>query len=119
MRSSLCCFKIMKICLDFFVERFFSSFYIFSIVYRITIKLFFDNVANCFPHFAIFYQKDKYLVFPTVLLYGLIFGRNMHKGLFFKIFIANKIFKTLFIKRSLIRYYFFSNIYIVDEIGLL
>ena len=119
MRSILCCFIIVKICVDFFNERFFSSFYIFCIVYRITIKLFSDNVANCFAHFTIFYQKDKYLVLSKSLLYTLIFGSNMHEGLFFRIFIANKMFESLFIKRSLIKYYYFSNIYIVNEIGIL
>ena len=36
----------------------------------------------------------------------------MHKGLFFTISVANKIFKTFFTKRDLIRYYYLINIYI-------
>ena len=46
-------------------------------------------------------------------LYALIFGRNIHKGIiFFNIFVANKIFKSLFTKRDLIIHNYCVDIYI-------
>ena len=49
----------------------------------------------------------------TSLVYALIFGRNMHKGLIFvSIFVTTEIFKILFTERKLVRYYYFINIYI-------
>ena len=59
-----------------------------------------------------FIKKDIYLVSWKSFLYAVIIGRNIHKGLFLSIFSANKIFKSLFTKRDLIRYYYFINIYI-------
>ena len=52
-----------------------------------------------------------HLVSSKSFLYALIFGRNIHKGLFFTIFVANEIFQSFFTKRDLIRYYYFIIIY--------
>ena len=56
-----------------------------------SLKELFDNIADFFPNFImfflqffIFYQKKKKkLVLSKSLLYALIFGKNMHKGLIF------------------------------------
>ena len=56
-----------------------------------------------------FYQKGLNLVSSKSLLYALIFGSNMHKGLFLptrSIFtLTNTIFETLFNKRDLLTYF--------------
>ena len=46
----------------------------------------------------------------------LSFSRNIHKGLFFSIFVTNKTFKFFFPKRDFIRYNYFTNIQIFIEI---
>ena len=58
-------------------------------------------------------SKKIYIQFHKYLFcINSFFLSNMHKGLFFTISVANKIFKTFFTKRDLIRYYYLINIYI-------
>ena len=78
---------------------------------------FFFQISSCFSNnFSYFIKKDVHSVLSKSFPYALIFGRNMHKGLFFlRIFTANKIFKIVFTKRDLIRYYYFTNIYIIYQ----
>ena len=64
---------------------------------------------------SFYIKKDIHLVSLKSLLYALISGRNIHKGLFFSIFVGNGIFKTFSIKKdyyTTIRYYYYINIYI-------
>ena len=68
-----------------------------------------------FKKFIIIYKKIINLVLSKSLLYILIFGQNIHKGLFFSIFVTNEIFKILFTKRKVIRYFHFINIYVVYQ----
>ena len=71
------------------------------------ISLYFFNYSSSFI------KKDIYLVSSMSFLYALIFGRNIHKGIiFFNIFVANKIFKSLFTKRDLIIHNYCVDIYI-------
>ena len=64
-------------------------------------------------------NKDTYLVSLVSSIKAPSFERNMHQGLvFFNIFVANEIFKSIFTGIDLIRYYYFINIYIFIEIGL-
>ena len=64
-------------------------------------------------------NKDTYLVSSVSSIKAPSFERNMHQGLvFFNIFVANEIFKSIFTGIDLIRYYYFINIYIFIEIGL-
>ena len=104
----------MKFCIDFSFIWFYFGCYILFIVYRVAVKFFFGNVAVFFQmslyfsnNFSNFIKKDIHLVLSKSLLYALMFGRNMHNGLFFGIFIANKM------KRNLLRYYWFINIYVI------
>ena len=66
---------------------------------------------------SFFYQKRHILVSSKSLPYALIFEGIVHKGIiFFRIcFLPNKIFKTLFTKRNLVRYYFSINVYIMYQ----
>ena len=75
------------LCVDFFLIRFFL---IFLIMYSFTIRYFFDSNADFFPNFIAFFnrfssfvKKDMHLVLSKSLLYALIFGKNMNKGLIF------------------------------------
>ena len=50
---------------------------------------------------SFFIKKYIHLFLSKPFLYILIFGRNMHKCLFFSIFVTNEIFTILFKERSL------------------
>ena len=89
----------------------------FCIIYY-TIKFIFYYIANFSPNFHIFikklfifYHEKMHLVLPKVLLYIYIpvSGKSMYKGLFFIIFVTNEIFKILFTRSKLNRYYCFVN----------
>ena len=78
----------MEIRTGFPIIRFYFSFYIFSIVYRVAAKFYFDDIADVFQislyfsdNFSSFIKKDIDLGLSKSLLYALIFGRSMHKGL--------------------------------------
>ena len=46
-------------------------------------------------------RKDIYLILSKSLLYVLIIGRNIYKGLiFFSIFVTNKVFNTFFLPKE-------------------
>ena len=99
----LCCFFS-----NFRYNFLYISFLFFFVVVVVVVVV--DNIANFFPNFAKFIKKSlikKYihLVLSESLLYVLILGDNIPKG-FFSIFVTNEIFKTLFTKRKLIRYYY-------------
>ena len=112
MRTSFWYFIIVETCIEFSIIRFYFSFKIFFVVFRITIKL--------FNNWSFFIKKDLSLVLSKCFLYALILEGNVHKDLFFSIFIADEIFKTFFTKIDLISYYYFIKIYIFFiEIGLL
>ena len=73
----------------------------------------------CTNNSASLVNKDTYLVSSVSSIKAPSFERNMHQGLvFFNIFVANEIFKSIFTGIDLIRYYYFINIYIFIEIGL-
>ena len=55
-------------------------------------------------------SKKTHLVLSRFLL---IFGSNMHKGLFFKYLCKQWNISIFFTERNLIRYYYFINIYII------
>ena len=52
-------------------------------IYKFTIKLSFDVIADFRPIFFFFVKKDIYVGSSKSLLYGLINERNMYKGLSF------------------------------------
>ena len=80
------------------------------------IAKFFPNCHICIKNFFMFFHEYMHLILSEYLLYIPISGKNMHKGLiFFIISVTNEIFKILFTKRKLIRYYYFVNIYIVYQ----
>ena len=98
----------------YFCVGFVFSCYMFFIVYKFTIKFFYNiavfqissYLSNTFSSFII-----KYL---SKILYVLIFGKNVHKSLiFFIIFVTNEIFKIK--ERKLIRHYYFINIYSIYQ----
>ena len=63
-------------------------------------------------------NKVTYLVSLVSSIKAPSFERNMHQGLvFFNIFVANEIFKSIFTGIDLVRYYYFINMYIFIEIG--
>ena len=72
------------ICVDFF-----QLLDIFNVC-KFTINFSFDNIAKFFPNFIIFikkissfFKKYVHLVLSKPLLYILMFGRNMDKGIIF------------------------------------
>ena len=100
--------------------NFFSAFRYFLLYTSSLLNLFFIIWLNFFQtfiylskKFSSFITRYIHLVFSKYLLYVLISGKNIHKGNIFIIFVTNEIFKMLFIKRKLIRYYYFINIYII------
>ena len=120
MRTSFWYFIIVETCIEFSIIRFYFSFKIFFVVFRITIKFFTDSVFKLFNNWSFFIKKDLSLVLSKFFLHALILEGNVHKDLFFSIFIADEIFKTFFTKIDLISYYYFIKIYIFFiEIGLL
>ena len=84
---------------------------------------------NLLWKFFLYFGKQKYLAtslkrililhertlkVPSLIKFLIFFWRNRHTiTIFFIIFVTNEIFKILFTKRKLIRYYYFINIYIV------
>ena len=63
----------------------------------------FSQISFNFSTNSSFYiKKDIHLVSLKSLLYALISGRNIHKGLFFSIFVGNEIFKTFLLKKTII-----------------
>ena len=106
------CMKTLK---AFICVGFFSAFRYFllytSLLFNtfLMILLTFSQISLYLPNtFYSFIKKYIHLVLSKPLLYILIFGQNMQKGLiFFIVFVINKIFKFLFTKRKLIRYYYF------------
>ena len=106
------CMKTLKafICVVFF--QLLDIFYCIQVYYLIIflmILLTFSQISLYLPNtFCSFIKKYIHLVLSKPLLYILIFGQNMQKGLIFLIiFVINEIFKFLFTKRKLIRYYYF------------
>ena len=81
------------------------------------IFLTFAKVSICLVKTLSFFIKKEIRLFSSkCLLYITTCSWNMHKSLrFFRIFVSNEIFKTLFNKRKFIRYYYFINIYIVCQ----
>ena len=70
MRAFFWYFIIVKICC-FFIIRF----------YLIMLLTFFQISLNFSKKISSFIKKDIHLISSKSLLYALIFGRNMHKGL--------------------------------------
>ena len=110
----------MKTLKAFFLSLVFSLQISFTIC-KFTIKYLFDDIPNIFQNLHVFNENiffffllKKCLSSSKFLLYIIICEQNMHTGLFFfKTFLTNEIFKILFTKQKLIRYYYFINIYIV------
>ena len=95
-------FKYLLLYKNALLNLLFMRLLAFSVVFTFFLKF-----------FSSFIIKYIHLVLSRYLLYILTSGKNVHKGLNFKIiFVTNQMFKILFIKRKLIRYYCFINIYI-------
>ena len=121
-------FIFVKICVDFFLIRFYFSFQIFIIEFRFTVKLIFWYYLQFFPQVllyctnnsASFVNKDIFIVSSVSSIKALLFEKICIKFyFFFNIFVANEIFKPIFVKTDFIRYYCFVIIYMFIEIGLL
>ena len=112
----------MKVCVNFSFIRFYISFYIFIIVYRLTIKSLFNILADFVPNFIIslyfssnssfFIKKDIYLVLSKSFLYALILEHCTLEHRLFPI-------KYLFYEKVFcVRNYYFTNIYnIYQKLG--
>ena len=114
----------MKICVDFFVVNVYFSVYIFSIVYRVAIKFFVNNVAFSQAslyfsnNLSSFIKKSHTLSFIKISFICTHFWKKYEKrSNLFSIFVTDEIFKTIFVKKVLIRYYYFINIYIIYRNG--
>ena len=119
MRTSFWYFIIVETCIEFSIIRFYFSFKIFFVVFRITIKLFTDSVFKLFNNWSFFIKKDLSLILSKFFLYALILAGNVHKDLYFSIFIADEIFKSFFTKIDLITTILLKSIFFFIEIGLL
>ena len=99
----------------FSVESFFSFRY-FLLYISLQLNFFYYIAKFCpncyiFLNFILsFIMKYIHLVLSKYILYILISGKNMHKGL---VFFIIEIFKVWFTKSKFIRYYYFINIYII------
>ena len=96
----------------FFCVNFFSGFRNFLLCVTSLFIFVFDNIAN-FYKFCYIYQNVFDLLSEN-LFYAYLDGIGVRVYLF-SIFVTNEIFKILLTKRNLIRYYYFINIYIVDQ----
>ena len=76
-------------------------------------KILFDNVANFFPNFIIYQKRHTFNFIKISSICTHFWKEYAQRSNLFSIITANKIFKILFTKRDLIRYYCFTNIYIV------
>ena len=100
--------RIIIIIIDFPLENLILVFIYFSFYTAL--------LSILFLQLFIFYKKSMHWVLSKCFQYSLIFGRYMHKGLiFFSIFIANEMFKIIFTKRDLVRYYYFINTNIIYQ----
>ena len=102
MRTFFWYFIIMKICIDFSLIRFYFSFQIFIVAYRVFVKTFFNSIADFDPNFINFFsillsfiKKDIYLVPSKSLLYALTFESIIHKGTFCS---ESSLFSTKYLK---------------------
>ena len=102
MRTSFWYLIIVETCIEFSIIRFYFGFKIFFVVFRITIKFFTDSVFKLFNNWSFFIKKDLSLLLSKFFLYALILAGNVHKDLYFSIFIADEIFKSFFTKIDLI-----------------
>ena len=107
-------------CLEFFVLRFSSSFWILFIVYWLTIKSFLKLLLTLFQILLFFRRIDHLLSKRHISSFIKTFWITTHfwehytKLLnFFIILVTKKIFKTFFTKRNLVRYYHFLDIHII------
>ena len=122
MRTFFWVFVVVKICVRFFLIRFYFNFKIFLIVYRFTMQfslilfLTFSQILLYFSNNLSFIKKDLYLCHESLFyMHSFLEEIWRHSSNFFSIFVTNKIFKTFFTKRDIIRYYYFLNICIYQN----
>ena len=102
MRAFFWYFIIVKIC-GFFIIRF----------YLIMLLTFFQISLNFSKKISSFIKKDTFNFIKISSICTHFWKEYAQRSNLFSIITANKIFKILFTKRDLIRYYCFTNIYIV------
>ena len=102
MRAFFWYFIIVKIC-GFFIIRF----------YLIMLLTFFQISLNFSKKISSFFKKDTFNFIKISSICTHFWKEYAQRSNLFSIITANKIFKILFTKRDLIRYYCFTNIYIV------
>ena len=102
MRAFFWYFIIVKIC-GFFIIRF----------YLIMLLTFFQISLNFSKKISSFIKKDTFNFITISSICTHFWKEYAQRSNLFSIITANKIFKILFTKRDLIRYYCFTNIYIV------
>ena len=112
-------------CVNFFRYKIFFQlldifYYIWVHYHFFIILLTFSQISLfLFKTFSSFIKKDIYSVSSKSILYAFISKKNMHKGLIFIISVISEIFKILFAKRKLFRYYFLLISILFIKIGLL
>ena len=95
--------------LDIFFYKW-VNFYFFLIILLTFSKIF----IYIYQFFFIFYRKIHTFGFIRIsFTYSHLWKECTQRSNFFINFVTNEIFKILFTKRKLIRYYYFVNIYIV------
>ena len=101
MRAFFWYFIIVKICC-FFIIRFY-----------LMLLTFFQISLNFSKKISSFIKKDTFNFIKISSICTHFWKEYAQRSNLFSIITANKIFKILFTKRDLIRYYCFTNIYIV------
>ena len=95
----------------FYSHNFFQNYHIYIYIY-----IYISFIIKCMHLFLSYAFILMHLFLFILILYILVSGRNMHKGLIsLYSSITNEIFKILFTKRKLIRYYYFINIYMLYQ----
>ena len=102
-----------------FCDKSFFSLLIFFVICTFTIS-FFRYIANI-PQIAIYLSKSFsffiikhiHLVSSEYLLYTHFRKEYAYRSNFFIVFVTNEIFRILFSKRKLMKFFYFINIYIV------
>ena len=93
-------------------------------MYKFTIKFVFDDIPifQTFSRMSIYWIKafsffcqkiNMSILIKISFIYKHLSREYAKKSIFFRIFVNSEIFKILFTKRKLIRYYYFINIYII------
>lgn len=132
MKNTLTFSIIMQVCFNCTIIKFYFSFHIFFVKDWFTVIYLFNIVATFTLHIIASFRDIKterqtsFNVFVLFLLYPIclfiqfyaLSKYYMHSGNFFIILGTNKVFISLFTKRSLFRHQHFISVYVINSIWI-